>query len=54
MPRFEMEPLSGRYLWFREREEILLLVTKDAGVREIARAIGRDPSPLPSPTMQVE
>ncbi len=31
---------------FAEREEIALLVAKDAGVREIARALGRDPSTI--------
>jgi len=43
-----MTPLSldepaGRYLSFAEREEIALLNAQDKGVREIARAIGRDP-----------
>ena len=43
-----MSPLSldeptGRYLSFAEREEIALLKAQDKGVREIARAIGRDP-----------
>jgi IS30 family transposase len=43
-----MTPLSldeptGRYLSFAEREEIALLKAQDKGVREIARAIGRDP-----------
>ena len=43
-----MAPLSldeptGRYLSFAEREEIALLRAQDKGVREIARAIGRDP-----------
>ena len=44
-----MAPISlrqptGRYLSFREREEIALLKAQDHGVREIARRIGRDPS----------
>ena len=46
MPPFdvEQEP-SGRYLSFAEREEIaLLLKAQGMGVREIARAVGRDPS----------
>src|SRR3546814_16756348 len=34
---------TGRYLSFAEREEIALLRARDKGVREIARAIGRDP-----------
>jgi len=44
MPPFDLKPLSGRYLSFREREEIALLRAQGAGVRQIARAIGRDPS----------
>jgi IS30 family transposase len=46
MPPFELEPLSGRYLSFHEREEIALLRAQGAGVRHIARAIGRDPSTI--------
>src|SRR3954447_9009149 len=34
-------PSSGRYLTFAEREEIALLRAQGAGVREIARRIGR-------------
>ncbi len=46
-----MAPISlaeptGRYLSFAEREEIALLKAQDQGVREIARAIGRDPSTI--------
>lgn len=46
-----MTPLSlteptGRYLSFAEREQIALLRAKDKGVREIARAIGRDPGTI--------
>lgn len=46
-----MSPLSldeptGRYLSFTEREEIALLHTRDLGVREIARRIGRDPGTI--------
>jgi IS30 family transposase len=44
MPPFDLTPLSGRYLSFSEREEISLLKAQGAGVRQIARAIGRDPS----------
>ena len=38
--------ISGRYLSFPEREEIALLKAQGAGVREIARAVGRDPSTI--------
>lgn len=44
MPPLDLTPLSGRYLSFSEREEIALLKAQGAGVRQIARAIGRDPS----------
>lgn len=44
MPPFDLAPLSGRYLSFREREGIALLRAQGAGVRQIAREIGRDPS----------
>ena len=37
---------SGRYLCFAEREEIALLRAQQKGVREIARAIGRDPGTI--------
>jgi len=37
---------SGRYLSFAEREEIALLRARGSGVREIARAIGRDPGTI--------
>jgi len=37
---------SGRYLSFEEREEIALLRATQAGVREIARALGRDPGTI--------
>ena len=44
MPPFDLKfKPSGRYLSFAEREEIALLKAQDKGVREIARAIGRDP-----------
>ena len=46
MPPFSLEPLSGRYLSFHEREEIALLRAQGNGVRQIARAIGRDPSTI--------
>jgi len=44
MPPLDLKPLSGRYLSFREREEIALLKARGAGVRQIARELGRDPS----------
>ena len=37
---------SGRYLSFAEREEIALLKAQSKGVREIARAVGRDPGTI--------
>jgi IS30 family transposase len=46
MPSVDHAPLSGRYLSFREREEIAVLRAQGAGVREIARQIGRDPSTI--------
>ena len=46
MPLFMSAPVSGRYLSFREREEIALLKAQDVGVREIARRLGRDPSTI--------
>ena len=36
--------VSGRYLSLAEREEIALWRARDAGVREIARRLGRSPS----------
>jgi IS30 family transposase len=46
-----MSPLSlteptGRYLSFKEREEIALLKAQGFGVRAIARAVGRHPSTI--------
>ena len=38
--------VSGRYLSFAEREEIALLRARNAGVREIARILGRSPSTI--------
>jgi IS30 family transposase len=46
MPSFLLAPLTGRYLSFSEREEIALLKAQGAGVREIARRLGRDPSTI--------
>jgi IS30 family transposase len=44
MPPFDLKTHpSGRYLGFAEREEIALLRAQGNGVREIARAVGRDP-----------
>jgi IS30 family transposase len=46
MPSVDLAPLSGRYLSFREREEIALLNAQNVGAREIGRRIGRDPSTI--------
>ncbi|MGF7123790.1 helix-turn-helix protein [Rhodococcus sp. AG1013] len=46
MPTFVTVPLIGRYLSFEEREEIVPLKAQGVGVREIARAVGRDPSTI--------
>ena len=46
MPPFDLKPLSGRYLSFREREEIALMKAQGAGVRHMARELGRDPSTI--------
>src|ERR671937_3162590 len=46
MPPLGLRPLSGRYLSFGEREEIALLRAGGAGVREIARQLGRSPSTI--------
>jgi IS30 family transposase len=46
MPRLSLVPLSGRYLSFREREEIALLRAQEVGLREIGRRLGRSPSTI--------
>ena len=46
MPTFMLAPLSGRYLSFEEREEIAMRRAQGAGVREIARQLGRSPSTI--------
>lgn len=46
MPSFMLTPLTGRYLSYPEREEIAVLWAQGAGVREIARRLGRDPSTI--------
>ena len=38
--------VSGRYLSFAEREDIAILHAQQAGVREIARRLGRSPSTI--------
>ena len=43
MPSIGLAPLSGRYLSFREREEIAIWKAQGARVREIARRLGRAP-----------
>jgi IS30 family transposase len=44
MSPFDLKAFSGRYLSFAEREEIALLKAQGAGVRVIARSLGRSPS----------
>jgi IS30 family transposase len=46
LPSFMLTPLMGRYLSFPEREEIATLKAQGAGVREIARRLGRHPSTI--------
>jgi transposase-like protein len=46
MPSISLASLSGRYLSFAEREEIAILRAQGAGVRQIARRLGRDPSTI--------
>ena len=43
MPPISLVEPTRRYLSFDEREEIAIMRAQDKGVREIARAIGRDP-----------
>lgn len=47
MPPFDIhfQP-TGRYLCFQEREEIAILHAQGKGVRQIARAIGRNPGTI--------
>ncbi len=46
MPSISLRSTSGRYLSFSEREEIALLRAGGAGVREVARGLGRSPSTI--------
>jgi transposase, IS30 family len=46
MPTFMLAPLAGRCLSFEERQEIAVLKAQGAGVRQIARRLGRDPSTI--------
>jgi IS30 family transposase len=46
MPSVTLAPASGRYLSFAERVEIAILRARGAGVREIARQLGRSPSTI--------
>lgn len=41
-----LKAFSGRYLSFREREEIALLKAQGVGFRQIARELGRAPSTI--------
>jgi len=46
MPPFTLEPPCGRYLSFAERIQIEYLLSQHVKVREIARALNRDPSTI--------
>ena len=46
MPPISLSEPTGRYLTFEEREEIAILTAKGAGVREVARALQRDPGTI--------
>jgi IS30 family transposase len=46
MPSISLEPVSGRYLTFTEREEIASLHARHLGVRVIAHQLGRSPSTI--------
>jgi IS30 family transposase len=46
MPSLSLARQSGRYLSFVEREEIAILKSQGAGVREIARSVCRSPSTI--------
>lgn len=46
MPPICLAEPTGRYLSFEEREEIAILRAQGKGVREIARAVGRDPGTI--------
>jgi IS30 family transposase len=46
MPSISLEPVSGRYLTFTEREEIAILHARHLGVRVIAHQLGRSPSTI--------
>jgi IS30 family transposase len=42
----DLAPLAGRYLSFREREEIAILTAQGTGIRAVARLLGRSPSTI--------
>lgn len=46
MPPVSLVEPTGRYVTFEEREEIAILRARGAGVRQIARALGRDPGTI--------
>lgn len=46
MPPMDLVQLTGRYLNFEEREEIAIMRSQGAGVRQIARALERAPSTI--------
>ncbi|GAA2141591.1 hypothetical protein GCM10009727_39280 [Actinomadura napierensis] len=41
MPPISLDPPSGRYLSFAEREEVAVLHAQERGVRAITRCLGR-------------
>ena len=46
MAPIDLDPLSGRFLAFSEREELALLNAQGFRIREIARRMGRSPSTI--------
>jgi len=46
MPPIPLAEPTGRYLAFEEREEIAIFRAMNKGVREIARALERDPGTI--------
>ena len=46
MPPMDLQPTTGRYLNFEEREEIAIMRSQGAGVRQIARSLERAPSTI--------
>lgn len=46
MPSVDLSPLTGRYLSFREREEIAILTVQGVSIRATARQLGRATSTI--------